>query len=111
MRETFIIIAFLCLIISAGAQGRGFVEGFIVNQKGDTIRGLVKDRSSGSFLELYKRIRFKPEKGVGRKKYSADQIMSYGYNNVIYESIRLIEETEFFRFRFFHLVNCTTLFM
>ncbi len=78
-------------------------EGFrdyIVHSDGDTIEGWIKDRSSGTFIDLYPRIRFKPAKGSS-KKYSPEDILAYSINGQLYESVPLMEESAFFMFNYY----------
>ena len=83
------------------AQKKGYVEGYIIQWNGDTISGLVKDRSTGTFTDLYSKIRFKSPQSLLRKKYGPDEIHGYGYGKYMYESLPLREESEFFRFRYY----------
>ena len=94
-----ILIAFT--IIPAHAQKKGYSPGYIINLEGETVEGWVKDRSSGTFIDLYKRIRFKPDKSLLKRKFSPDEILGYGINNQHFESVPLYEETAFFKFRYY----------
>ena len=51
------------------AQHKGYYEGYVITWEGDTLKGLVKDRSPGTFVSLYSKIRFKPEQSIFKKKY------------------------------------------
>ena len=95
----FIPVAIICSPLKA--QKRDYVQGYIILPEGDTIKGMVKDRSEGTFPELYKRIRFKGDQSPFRKKYGPDQILGYACGDRIYESVPLWEETDFFRFRYY----------
>ena len=94
-----IFAAFLCIPLQA--QKKDYFPGYIIMPEGDTITGLVKDRTTGTFPELYKRIRFKGEQSPFRKKYGPDQILGYACGDRVYESLPLWEETAFFRFRYY----------
>jgi hypothetical protein len=96
-----LLLLFALIIIPAQAQKNGYSQGYIINSEGETIEGQVKDRSSGSFIELYKRIRFKPDNAHIKRKYSADEILGYGMNDQHFESVPLYEETAFFKFRYY----------
>lgn len=63
-----------------------FEEGYVVLNNGDTIIGLVKDRTPDPFGKLYKKIKFK---GEGKSKYGPDEISSYKKGDALYESIGL----------------------
>ena len=95
----WILLAFM--LIPLQAQKNGYSRGYIINSEGETIEGQVKDRSSGTFIELYKRIRFKPDNAPFKKKYSPDEILGYGINDQHFESVPIYEETAFFRFRYY----------
>jgi hypothetical protein len=61
------MIVFAFLFMSAYAQKKGYSRGYVVHLQGDTIEGWVKDRSSGTFLDVYPQIRFKPENAFSEK--------------------------------------------
>jgi len=93
-----ILLAFL--FMSAYAQKKGYSRGYVVHLNGDTVEGWVKDRSSGTFLDVYPQIRFKPENALFRKKYGPDEILAYHAYAQNYESVPLREEAAFFRFSY-----------
>lgn len=95
----FVLTVGICLPLQG--QKKDYAPGYIILPEGDTIKGLVKDRSTGTFPELYKRIRFKSEESIFRNKYSPGQILGYACGDRIYESLPLWEETAFFRFRYY----------
>ena len=95
----FILVLVICSPLFA--QKNDYAPGYIILPEGDTIHGLVRDRSEGTFPELYKRIRFKGEHSPFRKKYGPDRILGYACGDRIYESVPLWEETAFFRFRYY----------
>lgn len=94
-------ILMLLIYIPLHAQNKDYSAGYIITLEGDTIEGWVKDRSTGTFPELYKRIRFKTGKSLLRKKYGPDQILAYSCQGQLYESLPLYEETAFFAFRYY----------
>ncbi|MFO7671027.1 MAG: hypothetical protein R6W31_15325 [Bacteroidales bacterium] len=99
-KRHILLILLASLIIPAHAQRKGFTQGYITNQEGETIRGWVKDRSSGTFIDLYTQIRFIPDHARGTRKYGPDEILGYGMNNQHFESMPLAEESSFFNFRY-----------
>ena len=111
IRSYILAILLACIIIPAHAQKKGYTPGYIINLEGETIEGQVKDRSTGTFIELYKRIRFKPENARSGKKYSPDDILAYGTNDQHFESVPLYEETSFFKFRYFIDENYDRIFL
>jgi hypothetical protein len=101
IRQSYLwmLIAFMTLPVQA--QKKGDSQGYIINSQGDMLEGLVKDRSSGSFIELYKRIRFKPDDALFKKKYSAAEILGYGVNDQQYDAVPLLTESIFFKIRYY----------
>jgi len=106
-----LILLFALIILPAHAQKNGYSRGYIINFEGETIEGQVKDRSSGTFFELYKRIRFKPDNASFKRKYSPDEILGYGINDQHFESVPLFEETAFFKFRYYIDENYDRVFL
>ena len=100
-RRYFLLIIFASLVTASQAQKKGYSQGYIINSEGETIEGWVKDRSTGTFIELYTRIRFNADKKGYKKKYAANEIQGYGYNNQHFESMPLLEESQFFNFRYY----------
>ena len=88
------------MIIPTHAQKKEYSQGYIINSEGETVEGQVKDRSSGPFLDLYTQIRFKPDNAIFKRKYSPGEIQGYGTNNQHFESVPLIEESAFFKFKY-----------
>jgi hypothetical protein len=101
VRRYILLLLFALIILPAQAQKNGYSHGYIINSEGETIEGQVKDRSAGTFFELYKRIRFKPDNAAFKRKYSPDEILGYGTNDQHFESVPLYEETAFFKFRYY----------
>jgi len=108
----YILLAlFSFAIVQAQAQKKGYTPGYIITHEGEITEGQVKDRSSGTFLNLYKRIRFKPDDAVFKKRYGPDDILGYGYDNLHFESVPLREESAFFRFRYYLHENYDRVFL
>jgi hypothetical protein len=101
IRRYILLILFAFTIIPIHAQKKGYSRGYIINPEGETVEGRIKDRSSGPFLNLYTRIRFKPDKALVKRKYSPVEILGYGFNAQHYESLPLVEEAAFFKFRYY----------
>lgn len=101
VRQSTLLILFTLFTMVAHGQKKGYSPGYIINNEGDVIDGWVKDRSTGTFIELYKRIRFQANKTGGSKKYGPDKIHGYGYNDLHFESMPLTEESSFFQFRYY----------
>lgn len=89
------------LLVPAHAQKKGYSQGYIITNEGERVEGQVKDRSLGTFFELYKRVRFKPEHATFKRKYGPGDIRAYGYESEHFESVPLLEESAFFKFRYY----------
>jgi len=101
IRRYVLLILFAFLIVQTQAQKKGYSQGYIINTEGETVEGWIKDRSTGTFLDLYKQIRFKPDDALIKRKYSPAEIQGYGFNDQHYESLPLQEESAFFKFRYY----------
>lgn len=101
LKRNLFLVLFALMIIPVHAQRKGYSMGYIIDLKGDTITGWIKDRSPEPFVDLCSRVRFKPENALFKRRYSPDDILEYGYDNQIFESVPLKEETSFFRFRYY----------
>jgi hypothetical protein len=95
------LILLACMILPLHAQKKGYSKGYIITLEGETIDGRVKDRSSGTFLELYSKIRFKADDARVSKRYSPEEILAYGADNQHFESLPIYEESAFFKFRYY----------
>ena len=84
MRNLILIPLFLIVPMIIFAQ-KDYETGYIVDNKNDTIIGLVKDRKNGAFGKLYKKIHFK--KRHHKKKFGPDQIIAYKKGMNLYESL------------------------
>lgn len=100
LRFIFLLL-FAFMVLPLHAQKKGYSPGYIITTRGDTISGWVKDRSTGTFLELYTRIRFKQENALFKKKYRADEIRAYACDHGFYESVPVREESSFMKFRYY----------
>lgn len=85
---------------SANAQKRGFQPGYIITHNGDTLQGVLKDRSQEPFVTIYNKIRFKPQGKSRTKKYSPEDIRGYGIQDRHFISLPLREDSAFFKFRY-----------
>lgn len=71
-----------------------YQEGFVVTNANDTLYGTVRDRKTGAFGKLYKKIKFKGKRG--KSKYSPKEIISYNKGGVTFETMQLIRTGHFF---------------
>lgn len=91
----------MCGVYSLSAQKRSFHSGYIIEQNGDTIPGLVKDRSPEPFVSLYNKIRFKKAGRSRTQRYGPNDILGYGYQGQHFISMPFREESTFFKFRYY----------
>ena len=96
-----LLILFSFVIVQARAQKKGYTPGYMINMDGETVTGQVKDRSEGTFMDLYKKIRFKPDDRGRRRKYGPDEILGYGYADQHFETVPLREESAFLQIRYY----------
>ncbi len=99
-RPVLLIILLFCINLLS-AQKKSFHHGYIIEHSGDTIQGLIKDRSPEPFVALYKKIRFKKEDRSRTRKYEPDDIKGYGYQDQHFISMPLREESGFLKFRYY----------
>ena len=101
LRYWVVSILITLVAVPVSAQKKDYYSGYIVTSSGDTLEGRVKDRTSAPFMELYSSIRFKSQNSLFRKTYRPDEILGYGYGDLVYESIPIVEDAAFFRFRYY----------
>jgi hypothetical protein len=99
LRTIQLLIVFFLISLNLFAQ-RDYEEGYIVTPTNDTLFGKIRDRETGAFPRILKKIRFKEDNSRFRKKYTASQIMGYKTGNRVYESIGIKPESIFFRTRY-----------
>mgnify|MGYP001821391952 FL=1 len=86
--------------LSITGQKNGYESGYIITLEGDTLPGLVRDRSAEPFVEMYRRIHFKATK-KSKRKFGPEDLLGYAIGNRIYESVPVREDAAFFRFRYY----------
>lgn len=84
MKRVLIIGFFLVYVTSVMAQ-RDFLEGYVVLNSGDTLRGVVKDRKEGFSSRLWDRIILKH--GKKRMKFRPDQLLAYNRGGSEFHSV------------------------
>jgi len=97
-RHLVLLIIFIILLNSPieGFSQKHFLPGYIVTNYGDTIFGKVKDRKSGTFVKLYDKVRFKPNKGF-RKRLSPNNILAYQIGDIKFITMDVRDEIIFFK--------------
>ena len=81
-----------------------FLPGYIVTNYGDTIFGKVKDRKTATFVKLYEKIRFKPNKGL-RKRLSPNDIQAYQIGYIKFITMDIRDEIVLFKRRVREIPN------
>lgn len=87
------LVFFFGLPFESTAQD-DYQQGYVVTIANDTLYGMVRDRKSGAFSKLYKKIKFKGKKG--KSKYAPKEIISYKIGAATFESMPLISAGHFF---------------
>ncbi|MCF6367068.1 MAG: hypothetical protein L3J35_12835 [Bacteroidales bacterium] len=99
MKNKLIIVLFTAILqfilFNALAQ-KNFFEGYIITNKRDTIFGQIKDRKNGTFVKLYKKIKFKPDVGF-RKLLSPNSIQAYKIGNQKFVTMEIKDEIKLFK--------------
>ncbi|NKI32339.1 hypothetical protein [Croceivirga thetidis] len=101
IKRFFVFLLLVCITCTLDAQKRNFNEGYIIEKSGDTIYGLLKDRSPEPFVSLYDKVRFKSEGKSRTKRYGPNDILGYGYEGRNYEAVPFREESDFLKFRYY----------
>lgn len=89
------IISALFLVIGLQFQGQiTFEKGYIVDEKGDTLRGEVKTNPKKEH-DNYNKVFFKDASGV-QKNYKPNKLKAYGFANKHFVSMKHNDEDKFF---------------
>ncbi|MFS4445951.1 hypothetical protein [Maribacter sp. 2307UL18-2] len=96
LKSARLLLAILMIGVwpSESSAQNDFQEGYIVTTSNDTLYGLVKDRKTGSFSGLFRKIRFKGKRG--KRKYSPKEVQSYTRGGNTFETFQLIGTGRFF---------------
>lgn len=89
---TITFLIFCCAFATAQIT---FVKGYLITDKGDTLKGEVKVNPKKEH-ELYSKVFFKDESGV-QKNYKPNKVKGYGINNEHFISISQDEEALFYK--------------
>ncbi|HQQ92960.1 MAG TPA: hypothetical protein PLQ93_00280 [Bacteroidia bacterium] len=71
-------LALVLLMYTYSPAQTYYEKGYLVNEKGDTIRGEVKLNQKKP-VEIYNKLTFRDEKGV-QKNYKPEKVLSYGFS-------------------------------
>ena len=84
-----LLAARLCL-----AQG-GYQKGYVITNAGDTIYGMVKDRSKLPHI-MFSKIKLKPENGGDKLSFLPSEIKGYKKGNDLFETMSCYMDTTVF---------------
>ena len=98
LKASLFILFMLTATVSSAQDG--FMEGYVITTKNDTLYGEVKDRTPEPFGKLYRKIRLKQDGKLFTKKCSPSDVISYKKGNDLFESIWLEKESEFFKTKY-----------
>lgn len=94
MKNSVLVILISFFSFSVTSQ-IAFVKGYIVNEKGDTIKGEVKINPKKE-QDNYSKVFFKEESGT-QKNYKANKVKAYGFDNQNYVAMDYDGELKFYR--------------
>ncbi len=96
-RYLFLLSLLFLLVQPLSAQrGEDWLTGYIVDNDGDTLHGLVRDRDTGPFGGLLPKVQVKPE-GKRKKKFKPQQIQSYGRGNSRFITLQVVTTSQLLR--------------
>lgn len=93
-RKLFPVLA-ACLICSAAVAQGTFVKGYIINLKGDTVKGELKHNPKKE-IDLYSKVMLKLSE-QDKKFYKPDKIKGYNLNGKVFVSRTLEKELVFMK--------------
>ena len=99
MTTRLLFLLSLMIIIStplSAQKGEDWLSGYIVDNDGDTLHGLVRDRDTGPFGGLLPKIQIKPE-GKRKKKFRPQDITSYGRGNSRFITLQVVTTSQLLR--------------
>jgi hypothetical protein len=91
--KNFLLVVLVSVCALAQSQAT-FVKGYLVNDKGDTLKGEAKVNPKKE-IDNYNKIYFKDESGV-QKNYKPNKIKGYGCNNQDFVSMDADGEMKFY---------------
>ena len=100
MKKTILIL--IILFASNCIYSQDFRKGYIIKQDGDTVNGLINYRGGNS---IYQYCQFKESENQSRIKYSAANIIGYGFlNDEYFESHKIVKEDQTSGFVFLEVI-------
>jgi len=96
MKSCLIAIIFYLSTIYSIAQKATLEKGYIVNEKGDTIKGEVKYNPKKE-QDCYSKVFFKDEAGVQKNHKPGKKVKAYGFKDEHYIAMDFENEPKFYR--------------
>jgi hypothetical protein len=98
MKNLYIKLLLLALFSGSFFSGLSqvtFVKGYLINDKGDTLKGEIKLNPKKEY-DNHNKVFFKDASGT-QKNYKPNKVKGYGYDNNNYVSITQDEEAKFYK--------------
>lgn len=94
MKNTLLVV-FVCFLAVSSTSQIAFIKGYVVNEKGDTVKGEVKINPKKE-QDNYSKVFFKDESGT-QKNYKPNKIKAYGFDSQNYEALDYEGELKFYK--------------
>lgn len=94
MKQGLLSICILMSVLFSNAQGNP-AKGYIVTEKGDTLKGEVKINPKKE-IDSYNKVNFKDESGA-QKNYKPNKIKAYGYDDQHFVAMDADGEKKFYK--------------
>lgn len=94
MKALIITLSFYLAVVLPAHSQIAFVKGYLINDKGDTLKGEVKVNPKKEY-DNHNKVFFKDASGV-QKNYKPAKVKGYGYDNNHYVSITQDDEPLFY---------------
>lgn len=91
-----IVFLFIAAVYSASLSGQvTFVKGYLINDKGDTLKGEVKINPKKEY-DNHNKVFFKDNSGT-QKNFKPNKVKGYGFDNNHYVSVNIEDEPKFLK--------------
>lgn len=91
-----LLLALILFHFLPGYAQKGYLSGYVISNKGDTLYGTVKDRKSTPMPRLYAKIKFKNHRGK-KRTLGPNDIAAYKRGGSIFQSVPFGEVEKFIR--------------
>lgn len=95
LRSTLLLSAAIVFFTGKNFAQISFVKGYLISDKGDTLRGEVKINPKKEH-DNHNKVFFKDAAGI-QKNYKPNKVKGYGYDNNHYVSITQDDEAKFYK--------------